>query len=46
MADRTVRMDDIMGSASFDRDGNDLISRGLYLDLPRWGYHVFEMSAS
>ncbi|MFM0351646.1 alpha-amylase family glycosyl hydrolase, partial [Paraburkholderia sp. RL17-347-BIC-D] len=34
MAGRTVRMKDMMGPASFDRDGNDLISRGLYLDLP------------
>jgi len=46
MADRTVRMEDIMGSASFDRDGNDLISHGLYLDLPPWSYHVFQMTAS
>jgi hypothetical protein len=46
MAGRTVRMKDMMGPASFDRDGNDLISRGLYLDLPPWSYHVFEMTAS
>ncbi|MFM0512963.1 alpha-amylase family glycosyl hydrolase [Paraburkholderia sp. RL17-373-BIF-A] len=46
MAGRTVRMKDMMGPASFDRDGNDLISRGLYLDLPLWSYHVFEMTAS
>lgn len=46
MAGRAVRMEDIMGSASFDRDGNDLISRGLYLDLPPWSYHVFEMTPS
>jgi hypothetical protein len=35
-----------MGPASFDRDGGELVSRGLYLDLPAWGYHVFEVSAS
>jgi hypothetical protein len=46
MAGRTVWMKDMMGPASFDRDGNDLISRGLYLDLPPWSYHVFEMTAS
>ena len=34
---RTVRLKDLMGPASFDRDGNDLISRGLYLDLPAVG---------
>jgi hypothetical protein len=46
MAGRTVRMEDIMGSASFDRDGNDLVSRGLYLDLSPWSFHVFEVTAS
>ena len=35
-----------MGSARYDRDGNDLVSRGLYLDLPPWGYHVFEVTTS
>ena len=43
-ADRTVRLRDLMSPASYDRDGNDLTSRGLYLDLPPWSYHVFEMS--
>jgi glycosidase len=43
---KTVRLTDMMGPTSFDRDGNDLISRGLYLDLPPWSYHVFEMTAS
>lgn len=41
----TVRLEDLMGSARFDRDGSDLASRGLYLDMPAWGYHVFEMIA-
>jgi hypothetical protein len=40
----TVRLKDQMGSASYDRDADELASRGLYLDLPAWGYHVFEMS--
>ncbi|MFM0252398.1 alpha-amylase family glycosyl hydrolase [Paraburkholderia sediminicola] len=46
VAGLSVRMKDIMGPVSFDRDGNDLISRGLYLDLPPWSYQVFEMTAS
>jgi len=41
----TVRLTDQMGSASYDRDAGELASRGLYLDLPAWAYHVFEMSA-
>ena len=39
-----VRLKDLMGPASHDRDGSDLVSRGLYLDVPAWGCHVFEMS--
>jgi hypothetical protein len=42
---RTVRLKDLTGPASYDRDGSDLASRGLYLDLSPWGYHVFELSA-
>jgi len=42
---RTVRLKDLMGPASYDRDGNDIVSRGLYLDMPPWSYHVFEMAA-
>jgi len=45
LSGRTVRLKDMMGPASFDRDGSDLVARGLYLDLPPWGYHVFEMTA-
>jgi hypothetical protein len=35
-----------MGPASYDRDGSDLVSRGLYLDLLPWGYQVFEVTAA
>jgi hypothetical protein len=38
-----VRMHDLMGSAMYQRDSKDLLSRGLYLDLPPWGYHVFKV---
>jgi hypothetical protein len=39
-----VQLADRMGSARYQRDGGDLVSRGLYLHLSAWGYHVFEMS--
>src|SRR5437899_3454375 len=45
LSGHTVRLRDQMGSASYDRDGSDLVSQGLYLDLPPLSYHVFEMSA-
>ena len=46
LAGQKVRFRDLMGPASYDRDGTDLISRGLYLDLPPWGYHVFALLSS
>ena len=36
---------DLMGDARYERDGNDLQSRGLYLDMPAWGFHVFELKS-
>ncbi len=44
IAGHTVRLKDLMGQASFERDGQELFSRGLYLDLPASGYCVFEMA--
>jgi hypothetical protein len=41
---RTLRLKDVTGAASYDRDGGELDSRGLYLDLPPWGYHVFDVA--
>ena len=43
LAGRTVRLKDLMGPASYDRNGDELLSRGIYLDVPAWGYHVFEL---
>ena len=44
LSGRAVRFKDTMGAASYDRDGREVISRGLYLDLPPWGYHVFQLT--
>ena len=43
---RAWRLADEMGPAVYQRDGNDLLARGLYLDLPPWGRHIFELSAA
>ena len=42
----TVRLKDRMSAAVYDRSGDDLLARGLYLDVPGFGYHVFEVSRS
>jgi hypothetical protein len=40
----TVRFRDVTGTGQFERDSLELARRGLYLDLPPWGYHVFEVT--
>ena len=37
------RLKDLLSDAQYDRDGNDLESNGLYLDVAPWCYHVFEL---
>jgi len=37
----TVELNDSLGSASYTREGNDLLERGLYLDMEPWSYHTF-----
>jgi len=41
-----VRFDDLMGGGRYDREKSDLDARGLYLDMPAWGYHVFDVEQS
>jgi hypothetical protein len=43
LSGRTWRLADRLGEAVYDRDRADLSTHGLYLDLPAWGCHVFEV---
>jgi hypothetical protein len=45
-AGRRVRLQDLTGPARYEREADDLAARGLYLDLPAWGHHVFEVEAA
>ena len=40
---RKVRLQDLMSSAVYERDGDELVCKGLYLDMPPWGYHIFKL---
>ena len=40
-----MRLKDLAGSATYERDGNEVVSPGLYLDLQPWGFHVFNVEA-
>jgi hypothetical protein len=41
-----VQLRDTMGTILYDRNGSELLVKGLYLDLPAWGYHIFEVNVS
>lgn len=41
---KAIRLQDRLGTALYERDGNALCQSGLYLDLPPWGFHVFEFT--
>lgn len=40
-----VRLRDLMSTAAYDRNADELMARGLYVDMPAWGYHVFDVAA-
>jgi hypothetical protein len=39
-------LQDLLGDARYERDGAELASKGLYLDLPAWGTNAFAVEAS
>jgi glycosidase len=40
-----ILLRDLLSAAQYEREGDELFSRGLYLDLTAWGYHLFEVVA-
>jgi hypothetical protein len=38
------RLQDLMGDVTYEREGDDLQARGLYLDVPPWQAHVFVLT--
>ena len=41
--DRLLELRDLMQPLRYEREQADLLRYGLYIDLPPWGYHVFEV---
>jgi Alpha amylase, catalytic domain len=39
-----LRFQDLMSPAVYDRSGDEIVTHGLFLDLPPWGYHVFDVT--
>jgi hypothetical protein len=46
LPEKTWRLRDALGDAVYVRDGVELEQSGLYLDMPAWGYHVFDVDPS
>ncbi len=44
LAERQWRLDDALGDDSYERDGSELASEGLFLDLGPWRYNVFDLT--
>jgi glycosidase len=45
LAGRQFELRDLLSDVSYVRDGDGLAGNGLYLDVPPWGHHVFELRA-
>jgi glycosidase len=43
IAGRQFILADLLSGVSYERSGNELVAPGLYLDMPAWGCHVFEL---
>ena len=44
LAGRQWRLEDLLGSAAYVRDGGELQTWGLFLDEPPWKAQVFELT--
>jgi hypothetical protein len=42
-AGRSIVFEDLLTEARYERDGDDLIHRGLFLELPPDGHHLFRV---
>jgi hypothetical protein len=43
LSGETWQLSDLLGSARYQRSGDGMRTGGLYLDLPAWGCHFFEL---
>jgi hypothetical protein len=41
-AGKTWVLTDLMSGVSYERDGGEMLSPGLYVELEGWGYNLFQ----
>ena len=44
LAGRRWSLQDLLSDVNYEREGDMLATRGLYLDMPAWGYNVFRLT--
>ena len=44
LGDGQWRLQDLLGDAAYEREGDNLLARGLYLDEPSWKAAVFSLT--
>ena len=45
MDGQSIHLTDLMGKEVYVREGTVLLPIGLFIDLPAWGYNVFEVTS-
>lgn len=43
LAGKVCYLDDLLSNTFYERDGDEVVNTGLYLDLPGYGYHLFSL---
>jgi hypothetical protein len=43
---QSVSLMDLVTSSRYNREGNELLERGLFVDLQPWSFHIFEVEIS
>ena len=46
LAGTSWQLHDLLGTAEYQRHGDDLLNPGLYLDMPAVSYHLFDIQRS
>jgi hypothetical protein len=44
LSGQTWRFQDCLSSAEYEKSGDEVAAKGLYLDLPAWGVHLFQVT--
>ncbi|MEW5826519.1 MAG: alpha-amylase family glycosyl hydrolase [Candidatus Bipolaricaulota bacterium] len=46
LAGRACRLEDLLNGTSYVRQGDDMLDGGLHVDLPGYGFHLFELHSA